>query len=91
MRTPVQITTLIGLFGYVIFRTKKLEGKPEQVWLGFDMKAAFSHWGEYLKFGVPAAIMICLEWWWVAAPVCVCVCVCESACVLQASLEFKCV
>lgn len=35
----------------------------EQVWRGFDAKAAFSGWAEYLQFAVPAAIMICLEWW----------------------------
>lgn len=23
----------------------------------------FSGWGEYLRFGVPAAVMICAEWW----------------------------
>lgn len=30
---------------------------------GLSLKAAFSGWGEYLKYGVPAALMICLEWW----------------------------
>mmetsp|Transcript_27021 Transcript_27021/g.73044 ORF Transcript_27021/g.73044 Transcript_27021/m.73044 type:complete len:618 (-) Transcript_27021:837-2690(-) len=58
-----QVTTLIMLFGYVAWRTKKLEGKPEQAWVGFDLKAAFTGWGEYLQYGVPAAVMICLEWW----------------------------
>eukprot|EP00967_Tisochrysis_lutea_P097958 scaffold144174_cov20-Tisochrysis_lutea.AAC.1 len=60
---PHQVTTLIMLFGYVAWRTKKLEGKPEQAWVGFDLKAAFTGWGEYLQYGVPAAVMICLEWW----------------------------
>lgn len=23
----------------------------------------FSGWGRYLSYGVPAAVMICMEWW----------------------------
>ena len=28
----------------------------------FD-KNALKAWGEYLKLGIPAAIMLCAEWW----------------------------
>jgi len=54
--------TLIGLSAFVVARAKRLAGDAKQTWTGFS-KEAFSGWGEYLQYGVPAAAHICLEWW----------------------------
>ncbi len=43
--------------------TKKSAGKPEATWGGFSAAAAFTKWGEYLKYGIPAMLMISLGWW----------------------------
>lgn len=52
-----------GLVGVVVWRERKLRGSAEQTWTGLNLKAAFSDWQGYLKYGLPASIMICLEWW----------------------------
>ena len=43
--------------------TKLTMGLPTGTWGGFSAAAAFSKWGQYLKYGIPAMIMISLEWW----------------------------
>jgi len=35
---------------------------PQATWQKPGM-AMFSGWGRYLSYGVPAAVMICMEWW----------------------------
>lgn len=47
---------------WTVLRNKRLAGTPRQTWDGLSMEA-FSKWGEYLVYGGPAALMICLEWW----------------------------
>ncbi len=44
------------------YRSISMKGKPGNTWGGFSKKA-FSGWGEYLSYGVPTAVMICMEWW----------------------------
>lgn len=67
-----QVTTLLGLLGYVVYRAWRLRGKREQTWGGWSGEA-FKGWGEYCSYGLPAAAMIAGEWWayevggWLAA------------------------
>ena len=44
--------------GYIVWHTSKNKGLPTATWGGFSAAAAFSKWGEYLKFGIPAMLMI---------------------------------
>lgn len=60
--TPSQGTTLLGLLVAVVWQASRLRGSPNQTWLGLDLKGAFTGWGEFLRYALPAAIMICLEW-----------------------------
>lgn len=39
------------------------EGSTTATWGGFSTAAAFSKWGQYLQYGIPAMLMISLEWW----------------------------
>jgi MATE family multidrug resistance protein len=57
-----QVLTCAGLLGYVIYRAAKQRGQPQQTWPGWS-GAAFQRWPEYLSYGIPAAAMICMEWW----------------------------
>jgi MATE family multidrug resistance protein len=57
-----QVTTLLGLLGYVMYRAWRLQGKREQTWGGWSGEA-FQGWGEYCSYGLPAAAMIAGEWW----------------------------
>lgn len=57
-----QVTTLLGLLGYVVYRAWRLQGKREQTWGGWSGEA-FQGWGEYCSYGLPAAAMIAGEWW----------------------------
>jgi hypothetical protein len=59
-----QATILAGVLGYTVYLCGfKLRGRPEQPWQGWQLGEAAAGWREYLRFGAPAAIMICLEWW----------------------------
>lgn len=57
-----QVTTLLGLLAYVVYRAWRLQGKREQTWGGWSGEA-FKGWGEYCSYGLPAAAMIAGEWW----------------------------
>lgn len=57
-----QLTTLTGLLLFQIWRASRLGSDIKQTWGGFSWDA-FKGWGEYLRYGLPAAAMICLEWW----------------------------
>jgi MATE family multidrug resistance protein len=57
-----QVTTLLGLLGYVVYRSWRLQGKREQTWGGWSGEA-LQGWGEYCSYGLPAAAMIAGEWW----------------------------
>jgi hypothetical protein len=37
-------------------------GHPQATWSRPSM-AVFAGWGMYLSYGVPACLMICMEWW----------------------------
>jgi hypothetical protein len=47
-----------GLSGYIVYHTRKNRGLPKETWGGFSAAAALSKWGEYLKYGIPAMLMI---------------------------------
>jgi MATE family multidrug resistance protein len=57
-----QVTTLLGLLAYVVYRAWRLQGKREQTWGGWSSEA-LQGWGEYCSYGLPAAAMIAGEWW----------------------------
>uniref|UniRef100_A0A383V4G4 Protein DETOXIFICATION n=1 Tax=Tetradesmus obliquus TaxID=3088 RepID=A0A383V4G4_TETOB len=57
-----QLLTLLGLLSCVAWRAVRMEGKREQTWGGWSNEA-FADWPEYMKYGLPAAAMISLEWW----------------------------
>lgn len=56
------LTSVTLLSSYVAYRSISMKGQPGNTWGGFSKKA-FSGWGEYLSYGVPTAVMICMEWW----------------------------
>ncbi|GAX80512.1 hypothetical protein CEUSTIGMA_g7950.t1 [Chlamydomonas eustigma] len=58
-----QVTQASGILGYILWHTNHMRGSSEATWGGFSPAAAFSKWGEYLKYGIPAMLMISLEWW----------------------------
>lgn len=66
-----QVTTLLGLLGYVVYRAWRLQGKREQTWGGWS-REAFQGWGEYCSYGLPAAAMIAGEWWAYEVGCCLC-------------------
>lgn len=43
-----QISTLVGLLGYVVYRAVRMQGKREQTWGGWSAEA-FKDWGEYCR------------------------------------------
>lgn len=59
-------TGCLALLVYVALRASGyfLEegGKARQTWPGFSL-SALRGWGTYLRYGLPSAIMICVEWW----------------------------
>ncbi|GAX76873.1 hypothetical protein CEUSTIGMA_g4319.t1 [Chlamydomonas eustigma] len=64
-----QVTALLGVGGYILRHSKQNWGTPNATWSEFSSQAAFSKWGQYLKYGLPAMIMISLEWWCYQIPV----------------------
>lgn len=52
-------SNLIFITLYVTYKT----GLVEPASWHLPNKDSFIGWWEYLKFGVPAALMLCLEWW----------------------------
>ncbi|KAF8062039.1 DTX2 [Scenedesmus sp. PABB004] len=57
-----QAATLAGLVGCVVARARAMRGRREQTWGGWSADA-FKGWPTYISYGVPAALMIGLEWW----------------------------
>lgn len=56
-------TNSLLLIAYQTYRDAVLlKGTPQATWSGYST-AAFRGWGQYLSLGLPAAAMICLEWW----------------------------
>jgi len=48
---------------YQVYRDRvTLRGSPAATWQGYAWRA-FRGWRQYLSLGLPAAAMICLEWW----------------------------
>ena len=47
-----------GLSGYIVYHTRQNAGLATATWGGFSAAAALSKWGEYLKYGIPAMLMI---------------------------------
>ena len=43
----------------------RAKGLANTTWGAFSAPAALSKWGQYLHYGIPAMVMISLEWWWV--------------------------
>lgn len=37
---PAQLTTLVGLLGYIVYRTKCMAGRKEQAWSGWDLEVS---------------------------------------------------
>jgi MATE family multidrug resistance protein len=56
------LSSVVLLGGYVACRSISMRGQPGNTWGGFS-RQAFSGWGEYLAYGVPTAVMMCMEWW----------------------------
>ncbi|CAI2363767.1 unnamed protein product [Moneuplotes crassus] len=50
---------LLIITGYITFREGVV---PEGSWFFFN-NDSMKGWGTYLKYGIPAACMLCLEWW----------------------------
>lgn len=46
-----QVTTLVGLLGYVVYRALHMQGRREQTWGGWSPDA-FKDWGEYFRWVV---------------------------------------
>jgi MATE family multidrug resistance protein len=59
-----QATSCLLLIGYTAWRDAHMaaSGHPEATWSRPSM-AVFAGWGTYLSYGVPACLMICMEWW----------------------------
>ncbi|KAI8471347.1 MAG: mate-domain-containing protein [Monoraphidium minutum] len=57
-----QAIQLAGLAAFAVARARRMAGDARQAWHGWSAEA-FSGWGEYLHYGLPAAAMICMEWW----------------------------
>lgn len=55
-------TSTVLLLAYVIWRDVRARGTAQSTWPGLG-KGALQGWGSYLSYGVPAAAMICMEWW----------------------------
>ncbi|WIA28922.1 hypothetical protein OEZ86_011446 [Tetradesmus obliquus] len=59
-----QATSCLLLIGYTAWRDAAMAaaGDPQATWSRPSM-AVFAGWGMYLSYGVPACLMICMEWW----------------------------
>eukprot|EP00775_Hariotina_reticulata_P009063 gene9063-9233_t len=59
-----QVSSALLLMAYTIWRDASMAAKddPHATWQKPSL-AMFSGWGRYLSYGVPAAVMICMEWW----------------------------
>lgn len=59
-----QATSCLLLLGYTVWRdaTMSASGDEAATWTR-PGPAVFQGWGKYLSYGVPAAAMICMEWW----------------------------
>ncbi|KAJ9520899.1 hypothetical protein QJQ45_014098 [Haematococcus lacustris] len=51
------------MLGYKAWRETALRHSPLRTWSGWSLRGAFQGWGQYLQYGLPAAAMICCEWW----------------------------
>ncbi|GAX72839.1 hypothetical protein CEUSTIGMA_g294.t1 [Chlamydomonas eustigma] len=60
-----QVTSTIILTTYVFWRDFGMIGSVKGTWPGLQFQLALESSAvyQYLSFGVPAAAMICLEWW----------------------------
>ncbi|KAF8063706.1 Slc47a1 [Scenedesmus sp. PABB004] len=50
------------LLGYTLWRDAARAGTPDATWPR-PGAAVLAGWGTYLSYGLPAAAMICMEWW----------------------------
>lgn len=59
-----QATSCLLLICYTAWRDAAMAaaGDPQATWSRPSM-AVFAGWGMYLSYGVPACLMICMEWW----------------------------
>jgi MATE family multidrug resistance protein len=64
-----QATNCALIGGYRVYRDhiapRRRAGGPREThtFAGYDPRSALQGWGAYLKLGIPAAAMICFEWW----------------------------
>jgi MATE family multidrug resistance protein len=57
-----QMQQSMALVAYTAYRDLGLRGSPQQTFHGWSLEAV-QGWGRYLGYAVPAAIMLCMEWW----------------------------
>lgn len=59
-----QGTACLLLLAYTAWRdiTMRINRDAAATWTKPSI-AVFQGWGKYLSYGVPAAVMICMEWW----------------------------
>eukprot|EP00882_Tetradesmus_deserticola_P019101 GHRQ01020549.1.p3 GENE.GHRQ01020549.1~~GHRQ01020549.1.p3 ORF type:complete len:109 (-),score=39.45 GHRQ01020549.1:941-1267(-) len=59
-----QATSCLLLVGYTVCRDVRMAAAadPQATWPRPSM-AVFGGWAMYLSYGVPACLMICMEWW----------------------------
>lgn len=58
----LQAMQALLLVVYTVVRDVHLRGSLMQTFHGWSIEAA-QGWGRYLKYALPAAAMICMEWW----------------------------
>ena len=56
------ITFWLNLTITTLYISFKKGAVPEESWFFFN-KDTFKDWGIFLSYGIPAALMLCLEWW----------------------------
>ncbi|CAI2364938.1 unnamed protein product [Moneuplotes crassus] len=56
------ITFWLNLLSATLLLTYKKGIVHEQSWSFFN-KDSFAGWGQYIRYGIPATCMLCLEWW----------------------------
>jgi len=57
-------TNALLMLLYAIYRHVHLHDHPQQTWFGFSLAALDpSSLHVYLRYALPAAIMMCMEWW----------------------------
>ena len=54
------VSNMFILVGMLIYTKALSELKEASQW---PNKRTFSDIGEYLKLGIPSALMLCMEWW----------------------------